>query len=165
MIVRSFAFVCYLLLPLCCIWAQGTNITVTGSQSVPLGSLTEVANVTWNAAGYNNIEVHVGSPTGGLLDAGAQTGGATTGNWVTNGLTFFLVNAYTGKWLACATAHFNTDAYGNSIQFYASTNPVPAVTESAYGATTLYFVAPEYTNVEVHVNSPTGALLTRGNYS
>ena len=165
MLVRSLAFLCCLLLPAWCLRAQGTNITVSGNSAVGLGSLTETANVTWNATGYNNIEVHVGSPTGGLLDAGAQSGGATTGNWVTNGMTFFLVNAYTGKWLASTTAHFDTAANGSNIQFYASTNPIPGATESSYGATTVYFSAPGYTNLQVHIGSPTGAVFTSGNYS
>jgi hypothetical protein len=45
--------------------------------------------------------------------------------------------------------------------FYASPNPVP-VDDSGLGHTTVYWVAPRATKIELHVGSPTGPLFAAG---
>ena len=40
-----------------------------------------------------------------LFVTGGSSGSATTGNWVTDGMTFFLVDSATGQTLATYTAH------------------------------------------------------------
>ena len=50
--------------------------------------------------------------------------------------------------------------FGRAV-FYASPNPVP-VDGSGLGQTTVYWVAPRATKIELHVGSPTGPLFAAG---
>jgi len=43
------------------------------------------------------VQVRVGSPDGTLFAEGGSTGYATTGNWVTNGMLFYLQDVTGGK--------------------------------------------------------------------
>jgi hypothetical protein len=60
--------------------------------------------LVWNIALANQtLEVHVGSATGPLFARSGSTGTATTGLWVTNGLTFYLQNVTGGQNTTVAT--------------------------------------------------------------
>src|SRR5208337_4311986 len=56
----------------------------------------------WDAPGKSQVQIHVGSPTGTLFAAGGPTGQSTTGNWVTDGMTFFLQDVSNGQALTSA---------------------------------------------------------------
>ena len=75
------------------------------SQSDPggYGAAVGQTTITWNAPGSSSVEVHVGSATGTLFAAGGSTGSAATGDWVTNGMAFVLVDATTQAVLATTT--------------------------------------------------------------
>ncbi len=50
-----------------------------------------ITNVTWNAPGFANTEIHMSSATGTLFASGGPTGSKLTGKWVANGTTFVLI--------------------------------------------------------------------------
>jgi hypothetical protein len=53
--------------------------------------------LTWTSAGTNRVEVHVNAPNGNRIAAtGSGTFSAPTGQWVRNGMTFYLQNVSNG---------------------------------------------------------------------
>jgi glucose/arabinose dehydrogenase len=53
--------------------------------------------LTWTSTGTNRVEIHVNAPNGNLLTgSGPGTFTATTGQWVQNGMTFYLQNVSDG---------------------------------------------------------------------
>jgi hypothetical protein len=52
--------------------------------------------IYWSAPGVSTVQIRVGSPSGQLFSESGSTGQGTTGKWVSNGLTFYLVNAQGG---------------------------------------------------------------------
>lgn len=88
-------------------YLQGSTQTfLTLPNPVPLaqGSTYGQATLNWSAPGSSATEVHVDSPTGPLFAAGGSTGSGTTGAWITNGMTFYLIDASSHATLAMATA-------------------------------------------------------------
>jgi hypothetical protein len=59
---------------------------VTTADSHKLG----VTKLTWSTTATKAAEIHVGKPDGALLCVGYATGACTTGQWVTDGMTFYL---------------------------------------------------------------------------
>jgi hypothetical protein len=88
----------------------------------------------------------------------------TTGNWVTDGTTFYLVDVSNGKVasavnvLASVTVRIGTP---QSVTSFTAT-PVNLPRGYTMGATTLTWSAPTTNSVEIHVNSPTGPLFNVG---
>jgi hypothetical protein len=56
-----------------------------------------MTTISWNAPNASAIEIHVGSPTGGLFVQGGNAGSAPTGAWVMDGLTLYLQDVSGGK--------------------------------------------------------------------
>jgi V8-like Glu-specific endopeptidase len=73
-------------------------LTLTPSRIVArAGQNTGIGTITWRATGVSRVQVRVGSPTGTPMTGIENVqGSATTGNWVTNGMVFFLQDASTG---------------------------------------------------------------------
>lgn len=93
---------------------DGASITVTPNP-IPVGSsnvLTGSATVAWNAPNAQVIEIHVGSPTGPIFTRNINKGSMVTGNWVTDGTTFYLIDvssgAASGNVIATAVVHLTT---------------------------------------------------------
>jgi hypothetical protein len=61
-----------------------------------------MTTLTWNAPGASVIQIHVGSPSGPLLTDNFPSGSMATGQWVTNGMKFFLQDVSNGKALTVA---------------------------------------------------------------
>ena len=124
----------------------------------PIGATT----LQWNAPMATTVEIHVGNPTGILFAEGGSTGSAMTGDWVIDGMVFYLQDVSGGKpltsanTLATLVAHVGMRAY-----FSASPNPVP-VSAGGYGSTTLLWDAPSTTAVEIHLGSPSGVVIATG---
>ena len=53
--------------------------------------------LSWNAPDVQRIEIHIGSPDGPLFAAAGNRGSVPTGNWVSDGLTFYLQDVSGGK--------------------------------------------------------------------
>jgi hypothetical protein len=61
-----------------------------------------VTTISWNAPSAFIVEVHVGSPSGPLFASGPNFGSSTTGEWVSDGLEFYLQDVSNGKALTAA---------------------------------------------------------------
>ncbi len=119
-----------------------------------LGQIT----LTWSAPGVSTVEIRVSSPTGPLFVNYANSGSATTGEWVTDGMQFYLQDVSKGEpgtTLATFTAH------AIAVVFSGSPNPFPA-DASGLGQITLNWSAPNVSAVEIRVNSLTGPSFTSG---
>jgi hypothetical protein len=53
-------------------------------------STVGVTTLTWTSETATSLEVHVSSPAGALFSRSGPTGSATTGEWVKDGMIFFL---------------------------------------------------------------------------
>ena len=85
------------------------------------------------------------SPTGPLFASGGNSGSATTGEWVTDGMTFYLQDV-TGNKALTTSGTIGTVVVHLQQQlavFTASPNPIPA---GLIGATTLNWNAPTATS-------------------
>jgi hypothetical protein len=61
------------------------------------GQTSGTTRITWQAVGVTRVQIRVGSPTGTpMTGLEGLTGSATTGDWVTNGLIFYLQDASDG---------------------------------------------------------------------
>jgi hypothetical protein len=131
----------------------------------PNGSWLGTTTLSWNAPGHSNVQLRVGSAAGTVFSAGGSTGTATTGNWVSDGLTFYLVDGNTHAVLATTVVHVNQDGAsttspGNvgSAAFYLNPNPIQ-ISSGLVGTTTVYWNAPGVSNMQIRVGSPTGPLM------
>ncbi len=94
------------------VWRNGASLAVVPNP-IPVtgGATVGTATISWKAPNADVIEVHVGSPSGPLFVEYASRGSATTGAWVTDGMTFYLQDVSGGKaltadnTLATAVAH------------------------------------------------------------
>ncbi len=87
----------------------GTGTTGNGSITASPNPATHTANgdsmttISWNApSGVTSVMITIGSPNGTLFADGGPTGSAPTGNWVSNGMTFYLQNVTGGLPLTAA---------------------------------------------------------------
>jgi hypothetical protein len=127
----------------------------------PGNSLGETT-LFWTAPGATKTEVHLGSATGPLFGAvNGPTGSATTGYWVTDGMTFYLQDVSNGpaspsNTVGTVTAHLTT---GGTLTL--SPNPI-SVAAGEDGTTTITWDAPFATAVEIYLGSPSGPLFAAG---
>lgn len=73
--------------------------TLTASPN-PIASTPGVAGqttISWSAPAATVIEIHLGSPDGPLFTHNINTGSMQTGDWVTNGLVFYLQDVSLGQ--------------------------------------------------------------------
>ena len=115
------------------------------------------ATINWSAPGYSSVEIHLWSATGLLFASGGATGSSETGNWVTNGMVFVLVDATTHSVLATTTAV----VYGPPT-ITASPNPIPVSADGRVGQTTITWSAPGSGGVQVVLGSVEGQLFASG---
>jgi trimeric autotransporter adhesin len=113
-----------------------------------------VASVNWNAPDSASTELRVNAPTGTLFAAGTSSGSATTGDWASAGMTFYLLDSGTKHVLGAQTILSDTATLSASPS---GVNGVEAVT--------LTWNAPSSLGVEIRVSSPTGALFAAGGSS
>ena len=131
---------------------------------VPEGQVVGTSTVNWNAGSVSHIQVRVGSPTGPVMvDSGSTAGSAATGNWVTNGENFYLVNAATQAVLATTSAQVTSNVLvlGNSV-LQISPNPIPVSAGQTLGTAQISWSTSVSSQVEVHLNAPDGPLFAAG---
>ncbi len=119
-----------------------------------LGQIT----LTWSAPAASTIEIHVSSATGPLFVNDSNAGSAATGQWVTNGMQFYLQDVSHGKpgtTLATFTAH------AVAVVFSGSPNPFPPDV-NGLGKITLNWSAANVSATEIRVNSLAGPSFTAG---
>jgi sugar lactone lactonase YvrE len=127
-----------------------SNVTFAASPNpIPTGATT---TLSWNAPGHSQLSILVGSSSG--------SGSVITGDWVTDGMEFFLVDLTNGSIIAIVTVHLGPtgDTTPSAVTFTANPNPIPTPGQP----TTLTWNAPGYSNLVIRVNSPTGQVLAEG---
>jgi trimeric autotransporter adhesin len=115
------------------------------------------ATVNWTAPSWPSTALHVNAPGGILFADGGISGSATTGDWATAGMTFYLLDSATRQILAEQTILSDTatlDSSPGALPYYGS-----------QGMVTLTWNAPSSLGVEIHVGSPTGTLFAAGGSS
>lgn len=123
---------------------------------LPVGSSYGTTTISWSAFGHSTVAIHMGSATGTLFTQGGTTGSATTGNWVTNGMVFVLVDASTNATIDSLTVNTATASLS------ASPNPALIPYGASGGATTISLNAPGDSNVQLHQGSTSGAVVFSG---
>ncbi len=116
--------------------------------------------ISWSALGSSGVEVRVGSAAGTLFASGGPTGSAQTGDWVTDGTVFVLVDATTHAVLSATTVSLT--APGSSSTIAASPNPIPVAAGATAAQTTITWNAPGFNGIEVHVGTAAGTLFASG---
>ncbi len=82
---------------------SGISLTATPNPIlVTAGTPVGMTTIRWNAPAAMTVEVHLLSPSGPLFARGPSSGSAPTGNWVGDGLTFYLQDVTGGKALTAA---------------------------------------------------------------
>ena len=145
--------------------SQAVTLTATPNPIVTTnGATAGKTTLSWNAPGYNRLAVFVNSATGTQMTGTAgSTGTATTGNWVTDGTRFFLVDLDNSSAIDSLTVHVTVGGApppANGITFTATPNPIMTTNGATVGKTTLSWNAPGYNRLAVFVNSATGTQMT-----
>jgi hypothetical protein len=143
--------------------ASGGNATIAANPNpIPVATGVTVGQTTisWNAPSSSSVELHIGSATGVLFGGGGSTGSAQTGDWVTNGMVFVLVDAATHATLASTTVMLGSS--GAAATITANPNPIPVAAGVLLGQTTISWSAPASSSVEVHVGTATGVVFAGG---
>jgi len=130
--------------------SSGCGISLTAN---PVQTCANVSSVTltWASPSTNTVEIRVGSP-GGPLVFGGITGSKPTGNWVTDGMTFYMVNANNKRTLAKTTVSF--DRTGCRASLSANPNPIQVCDGSGVGQTTLTWELGSSSLAEIRIGSP-----------
>jgi hypothetical protein len=133
------------------------------------GSTKGRTTLTWNAAGVAKVQVRIGSPTGpAMTGVEGPSGSAQTGDWVEDGMTFYLQDASgdnslgSGKTLGLVRVQVRssgTTTARNGV-ITASPNPVIALAGRSTGAATLNWQSAGVTRVQIRIGSPAGPTLT-----
>lgn len=80
--------------------ATSDSATLTANPNpipVPAGSIVGQTTISWNAPSAQIIQVRVGAPNGTLLTDNFNSGSMMTGQWVTNGMVFYLQDVSLGQ--------------------------------------------------------------------
>ncbi len=135
-----------------------------------LVSLDNGQQLLFSAPGATEVEIHVNKPWGTLFARFyGDHGSAVTGEWIRDGMRFYLQDVSNGQPLtlqhtlatAIATVDANTPGRPEVI-FGATPGLVPDPGNTGLGTATLFWSAPSSSGVEVHVNYPDGPLFAQG---
>jgi hypothetical protein len=81
----------------------GGVITASPNPATKTSNGDAMTTLSWNApAGVTSVTITIGSPNGPIFAEGGATGSMATGNWVSNGLVFYLQNSTGGLPLTAA---------------------------------------------------------------
>jgi FkbM family methyltransferase len=94
--------------------ATGTLEAIPNPIRLERGRSYAVTVLRWTAQHVTDVEIRIGGPDGRLLAAGGVSGTATTGEWVTDGMTFFLQDVSGGRPLTLANTLATTCVRINS---------------------------------------------------
>ena len=113
------------------------------------GSTVGVTSLSWNAPGHNALRILAGSTL--FADGLPSSGSAATGNWVSEGMVFSLIDPASGQTLATVTAH--TTAGGGQSTLAANPNPIVLAAGSTVGVTSLSWNAPGRNSLQIFAGS------------
>jgi len=118
------------------------------------------ATLTWSVPSATVIQIHVNGVNGALLVQGANIGSSITGEWVTDGMQFYLQDTslgVPGVTVAAITAH-----PGPPATLVGSPQPYKPDSAGLGQISLSWSAGPDVTATEIHVNSATGPLLAGG---
>ena len=144
----------------------GNSFTASPRTIVSANGLGQTT-LSWGVAGTDIFAIHLGSPNGPLFAEGGPVGTATTGKWVTDGMTFYLVDVTQNTVVSQLTVSVSETTNNGSTQpvFEAAPNPIVVTPGASLGETTLEWNAPGYSVLEIHIGAPNGPLFASGNSS
>jgi hypothetical protein len=152
----SFLMASVLALSVACIAPAQVTFSASPNPFAPDANGRGQLTLTWSAPGATAIEIRLHSPTGPLLAlAPSSQGTAATGEWVTDGMTFYLQNvsaAVPGTTLATVTA------YAAGLPGLPPNSNVLISTDAGQN---FVYAAPGVSDIEIHVLEPDGPLLAR----
>ncbi len=111
--------------------------------------------VAWEVPSDLLVEIRIGAPEGTVFARSRGSGSRDTGNWVTDGMEFFLVDVEAGQVLQRFRVSLRRSC---ESRIWADPNPVEICDGSAVGSSVIFWEAPVERRVEVRLGSPTGAL-------
>ena len=131
----------------------GCGIRLTAIPN-PVQTCDDVSSVilTWASPSTNTVEIRIDSPDGPLFSGGTDTGSLQTGSWVTNGMTFYMVNANNKRTLATETVSF--DRTGCQAKLSADPNPIQVCDGSGVGHTILTWDSGGILYTSVKIGNP-----------
>jgi lysyl endopeptidase len=131
------------------------SIIATPNPIMPaLGQTTGRTTISWQAPGAEHVQIRVGSPSGpAMTGIEGSTGSAQTGDWVENGMTFYLQNVDNGNTIGTVTVRVGSAIKTASLSATPSTVRVGESTRLTWQTTGI-------TRVQIRVGSPTGPPMT-----
>jgi uncharacterized protein (TIGR03437 family) len=140
---------------------QSVSSFTASDVNLPRGYSAGPTTLTWNAPTTDTVEIHVNSATGPLVAVGGTSGSTTTDNWVTPGISFYLVDAHNSELLKTVSPNVRANV---PPAFSISPSPIyaPYSPEGYLGTATLTWNSPLTPNIEIHMNAPNGPLFTFG---
>jgi sugar lactone lactonase YvrE len=113
------------------------------------GSTVGQTTLSWNAPGYTSLQIFA---NGSLFADVGSSGSVATGNWVSDGMNFSLVDPATGAPLSTVTVHTTAASSGGQISFAANPNPIALAAGTSVGKTTLSWNAPGNSALQIWVS-------------
>jgi hypothetical protein len=111
------------------------------------GIIVGKTSLTWNAPGFSALQIWV---AGQLMASGLPTAGsADTGNWVSDGMVFSLVDSASGQRISTVTIHINPAS--SQVSFTANPNPITPIAGTTVGKTSLAWSAPGFSALQIWV--------------
>jgi hypothetical protein len=131
--------------------------------ALPLSNINSfghgVATLSFNApAGVSYVQIHVGAPDGALFSYTGPSGQLTTGQWATDGMTFYLQDVSNNQPLTLANTLATVTVHRSPVMFTATPPFVLATNGENLGYMTVTWDVPGATKTEVRIASPTGPL-------
>jgi glucose/arabinose dehydrogenase len=138
--------------------SSNASITADPNPFIAGSSGRGQTTLTWTTTGITRAEVHINAPNGSMFaGTGPGTFSATTGQWVTDGMRFYLQNVSNGLPLTTANTLATVVMRGPHGSISASPNPFTP-NQNGNGQTTLTWTVANLAQAEVHINSPNGSM-------
>jgi len=127
------------------------------------------AVVHWRTSGVRAVEIRVNRADGSLFSSGGPSGSETTGRWVSDGMTFFLLDASDGgpastdRMLATATVWLDgSRCFTQHGSIAVRPGSADTTDPSGSGPYSAMWSAASVTAVEIRRDEPDGPLVARG---
>jgi hypothetical protein len=148
----------------------GCTVNDFSTPTNPIRTTTRLNQITVKADANCAYDVRAGGPSAGLMGSGTGANSFSTGNWVINGMSFYLQKAGdTSNAGTLATFTVNTRLPDQAAptctinSFKATDNPI--ISAGGSGQTTINVNTNSSCNWDLRVNDAAGALLSSGSGS
>jgi hypothetical protein len=141
------------------------NIIATPDPAMSCFGNAGKTTLNWNAPGATIVEVHLGSPTGALFARSGSSGSQMTGNWVSDGLVFYLQDVsggVPGVTVATTTVHLTSVGCSTVTGSLSIATPIQVCDGTNAVALPVTWNASSTAQIiEIHLGAPDGALFAR----